>query len=79
MRGTPNDRLSDDYRRLLDQAFQALYDQSEWFRDTLAATEAAPLAHSFGKDHPCETILMPEEFTSRLERLRHTGKVGAAD
>lgn len=77
-RGTLHDRLSDDYQRLLDRAFQALYDQSRPFRDALAGTGSTPLAHSFGKDDPCETILTPEEFISRLERLRRTGKAAGA-
>lgn len=69
-RGTLYDRLSDDYQSLLDRAFDALFQQSKKFRDALAATGDAQLAHSFGRDDPTETILTPAEFISRLERLR---------
>lgn len=69
-RGTLYDRLSDDYQLLLDRAFDALFEQSKTFRDALAATGDAQLAHSFGRDDPCETILTSSEFVSRLERLR---------
>ena len=69
-RGTLYDRLSDDYQSLLDRAFDALFEQSKKFRDALAATGDAQLAHSFGRDDPTETILTPAEFVTRLERLR---------
>ena len=74
-RGTLYDRLSDDYQGLLDRAYQALFDQSEKFRDALAATGDARLTHTFGKTDPCETILTADEFTSRLERLRRAGRL----
>ena len=69
-RGMSYDRLSDAYQGLLDRAYQTLFDQSKKFRDALAATAGAKLAHSFGKNDPCETILTVDEFISRLERLR---------
>ncbi len=69
-RGEPIDRLSDAYQTLLDRAYDALFAQSKSFRDALAASGDAQLVHSLGKDDPCETILTPEEFCSRLERLR---------
>jgi hypothetical protein len=68
--GAPVDRLSDEYQRLLDRAYDALFDQSPTFRTALAAAGQAQLTHSIGKSDPCETILTSEEFCSRLERLR---------
>jgi predicted NAD-dependent protein-ADP-ribosyltransferase YbiA (DUF1768 family) len=71
-RGKPYDRLSEDYEGLLDRAYQALFDQSETFRDALAASGDALLTHSLGKSDPCLTILTVDELCSRLERLRNT-------
>jgi predicted NAD-dependent protein-ADP-ribosyltransferase YbiA (DUF1768 family) len=51
-------------------AYGALFEQSEKFRDALAATGTAQLLHSLGKADPCETILTTEEFCTRLHRLR---------
>ena len=69
-RGAAIDRLSEDYRVLLDRAYDALFAQCAKFRNALAATGEAPLAHLIGKDDPTDTILMREEFCVRLERLR---------
>lgn len=74
-RGTLYDRLSDDYHALLDRAYQALFDQSKPFREALGATGDARLTHSFGKTDPTETILTADEFVSRLDRLRRTGRL----
>lgn len=68
--GRPIERLSDDYQRLLDRAYRALFDQSETFRAALAATGNTPLAHSNGKTDPRQTVLTIDELCSRLERLR---------
>jgi len=69
-RGEAIDRLSDDYRVLLDRAYRVLFDQSGAFRAALAETRDATLTHSFGKADATETILTTDEFLSRLERLR---------
>ena len=69
-RGQPYDRLSEDYQALLDRAYQALFNQSETFRNALAASGDDRLTHSFGKTDPCLTILTVDELCSRLERLR---------
>ncbi len=68
--GTPIDRLSDEYQKLLDRAYDALFAQSPAFRAALMASGKARLTHSMGKSDPCETILTSEEFCTRLERLR---------
>ena len=69
-RGEPIDRLSDAYQGLLDRAYDALFAQSKKFRDALAATGEAEIAHAIGKDDPTETILTRAEFCGRLEKLR---------
>jgi hypothetical protein len=69
-RGEPIDRLSDAYQALLDRAYEALCAQSAKFRAALAASRDCDLKHSIGKDDPTETILTPQEFLSRLLRLR---------
>jgi predicted NAD-dependent protein-ADP-ribosyltransferase YbiA (DUF1768 family) len=72
-RGKPYDRLSDDYQALLDRAYRTLFDQSQKFRDALAATGTARLTHAIGRTDPCVTVLTVDELCSRLERLRATG------
>jgi hypothetical protein len=78
-RGLPIDRLSDCYQALLDRAYEALFNQSKAFRAALAASGTARLLHSLGKTDACETILTPEEFCSRLERLRLRASAGDID
>lgn len=68
--GRPIDRLSPEYQQLLDKAFRALFDQSQKFRNALAATGSARLTHRVGKTDPCDTILTAEELCERLTRLR---------
>ncbi len=72
--GRPVDRLSDEYQQLLDRGYDALFEQSDAFRDALIASGSAPLTHSIGRSDPCETILTTEEFCSRLERLREKAR-----
>jgi hypothetical protein len=69
-RGAAIDRLSDDYQKLLDRAFEAMFEQSKKFRDALEASGDCVLEHSIGKDDPTETILTRGEFLDRLLRLR---------
>jgi hypothetical protein len=69
-RGEPIDRLSDAYQVLLDRAYEALFAQNAKFRAALAASRDCELSHPLGKDDPTETILTPQEFISRLLRLR---------
>ena len=76
-KGQPVDRLSDAYQRLLDRAYDALFDQSARFRAALAASGDAQLTHSIGKDDPTETILTTDEFISRLLRLRARLQAGS--
>ncbi len=68
--GTPMDRFSDEYQKLLDRAYDALFAQSPEFQAALIATGKARLTHSVGKEDPRETVLTTEELCIRLERLR---------
>lgn len=74
-RGEAYLRRSPDYQTLLDRAYQALHDQSQAFREALAATGGMPLAHSVGKDDPAQTVLTVDEMISRLGRLRDKGRL----
>jgi len=69
-RGKPIDRHSQEYQDLLDKAYNAMFEQSEGFRNALAATNGAVLTHVMGKKDPHETILTRQEFCSRLMKLQ---------
>lgn len=74
-RGKAIDRHSEEYQKLLDKAFKAMYDQSESFRKALKASEGANLSHSMGKSDPKKTVLTNTEFLSRLRSLRESGTI----
>lgn len=69
-KGVAYKRNSDDYQRLLDHAYQAMFDGSDSFRRALAATHHAVLTHSMGESKVNNTVLTEQEFCSRLMRLR---------
>ena len=62
-------RDSEKYQELLDEAFNALA-QNTSFQKALLATQNATLTHSIGKKKTSETVLTRQEFTSRLTRIR---------
>lgn len=68
--GQPIDRHSDEYQKLLDEAYEALFSQNEKARAALLATGNAALTHSIGKAKPQDTVLTRREFCSRLEKNR---------
>lgn len=68
--GVAMDRFSPEYIAFIEEAFVALYEQNETFRQALLATGERPLIHSHGKADPKYTILTEEEFVSILTRLR---------
>jgi predicted NAD-dependent protein-ADP-ribosyltransferase YbiA (DUF1768 family) len=68
--GREIDRFSEEYQKLLDRAFEALYTTNESARKALLASGDATLEHSLGKKSPKETVLTRSEFCSRLLRLR---------
>lgn len=67
--GQPIKRDSDEYQKLLDEAYNALA-QNTKFQAALLATGNAVLEHSIGKSSPNDTVLTRSEFCSRLMRIR---------
>lgn len=63
------ERCGDDYQRLLDRAFEALYTNAK-FRAALDAAGDAVFTHSRGKNKTRDTVLTNREFCSRLSTLR---------
>lgn len=69
-KGLAIDRQSDDYRKLIRHAYQAMFEQNERFRTALMQTRGMPLIHSSGENNPYKTILTRSEFCSILTELR---------
>lgn len=67
-------RSSDRYQEILDQAYLAMFEQSESFRKALIASGDSVLTHSMGKNKINETVLTVREFCSRLTKLRELAK-----
>ena len=67
--GQELDRHSEEYQRLLNRAFNALF-QNTGFRNALEASKPAVLTHSIGKTDPSRTVLTQSEFCGRLMKLR---------
>lgn len=63
------ERRSVKYQKLLDRAYDALYENQK-FKAALAAAGDATFTHSVGKRKEGETVLTIQEFCSRLNRLR---------
>lgn len=63
-------RQSNDFMKLITEAYAALYQQNQYFRDALLATKGKRLLHSRGKKDPHETILTEKEFCTILTELR---------
>lgn len=72
-KGVEINRASEDYQILLDKAYNAMYEQSESFRNALHKSGNGSLTHSMGKTNINETVLTTSEFCGRLLRLRETG------
>lgn len=68
--GQEMSRHGPEYQELLDRAFEAMFEQSESFRNALKATQKATLTHSMGKNDASQTVLTNREFCGRLTRLR---------
>ena len=67
--GQEFDRHGKEYQRLLNRAFNALF-QNTGFRNALEASKPAVLTHSIGKTDPSRTVLTQSEFCGRLMKLR---------
>lgn len=61
--------FSDEYQKLLDRAYEALSQNSD-FEKALEDSLSYTLAHSIGKTDKRKTVLTEYEFISRLERIR---------
>lgn len=70
-KGVPIKRDSVEYQTLIDKAYEAMFNQSESFRNALKASGTASLTHSMGKNKINETVLTEREFCSRLNKLRN--------
>lgn len=69
--GHPIPRRSQTYQSLLDEAYDAMYNQNAAFRKALADVPVnATLTHSIGKINETETVLTIREFIGRLNALR---------
>ena len=69
-RGREIGRYSKEYQDLLDNAYEAMYRDSESFRKALKASGNSVFTHSIGKNKECDTVLTVKEFCSRLTKLR---------
>ena len=67
--GQPIKRDSKEYQQLLDEAYNALA-QNTGFQAALLASGNSVLEHSIGKSSPNDTVLTRSEFCSRLMRIR---------
>ena len=62
-------RMSSEYQRLLDGAYDALFEQCPEFRQALSDVCDEELTHTIGKDDPSKTILTTNEFLHRINSL----------
>ncbi len=65
------DRQSAEFQNLVQNAYQAMYEQNETFRNALAQTTGQKLYHSRGEQDPRKTILTEKEFCDTLTILRN--------
>lgn len=64
------DRQGEEFQQLLRRAYQAMFDQSQRFRDALMQTRGMTLVHSIGEMNPYKTILTSQEFCGILTEIR---------
>lgn len=67
--GKPMKRDSDEYRSLVEEAFNALSANKD-FRKALLATGGKTLYHTIGESDPTRTVLTEEEFCGILTDIR---------
>jgi predicted NAD-dependent protein-ADP-ribosyltransferase YbiA (DUF1768 family) len=68
--GTAIKRDSQEYQDLLDEAYNAMFDQNPKARKALLDTKDAVLKHAVGRTKVSETVLTRQEFCSRLMNIR---------
>ena len=64
------ERLSAEYKGLLERVYEAKYKSDPEYRAVLQATNGYVLTHKVGKTNPMETVLTGDEFTEQLDILR---------
>lgn len=72
-KGVAYPRKSKEYQKLLDRAYNALYEQNETFRKTLEAAGKAIFTHSIGNSNRKQTVLTESEFCKRVQHLKDYG------
>lgn len=71
-KGVPYKRNGKEYQRLLDRAYESMFEQSESFRRALkAAGKDANFTHTIGRNNSSETVLTVSEFCGRITKLRN--------
>ena len=68
--GEPIKRDSQEYQDILDEAYNAMFDQNTKAKKALMATQNATLKHSIGRHKVNETVLTRSEFCGRLMKIR---------
>ncbi len=68
--GEPIKRDSQEYQDILDEAYNAMFDQNTKAKKALMATQNAVLKHSIGRHKANETVLTRREFCGRLMKIR---------
>ena len=63
-------RTSEEYKVLLQSAYEARWHGDPEFRDVLQATNGYKLTHKIGKKDRSETVLTEDEFIEHLDILR---------
>lgn len=77
-KGVEYKRESDEYQKLLDRAYDALY-TNEKFMNALIHAGDAVFTHTMGRAEEKETVLTRSEFCSRITKLRDRAKKEIAD
>ncbi|MCQ2075833.1 MAG: hypothetical protein MJZ20_02190 [Bacteroidaceae bacterium] len=71
-KGREINRQSDEFRLLVEEAYEEMFFQNERFRTALMQTRGMKLAHTTGEENPYKTILTPAELCGILEQMRDT-------
>jgi len=62
-------RGGEEYQRLLDRLYLAVYEQDEGFRRDIAQIKGKNIDHRMGLSDPAKTVLTRQEFVRRLKGL----------
>jgi len=72
-KGTAYKRKSKEYKKLLDQAYEALYTNDSFKKALAAAGPKTVFTHKMGRSNKKETVLTESEFCKRLQSLKDNG------